>query len=137
MAPLREVAAGRCPRLLRRQSPEFGLLLEDLSVPQDGTVFKPAISWGELPELIRARLRPDGIGIFNLLRPTTGHWQPELNDIIGLFGTARIVELDDFENRILIVGPQLPPARELGRQLREALQRLRSRQAGRLRVRTP
>ena len=122
---------------LRRQPPEFGLLLEDLSVPQDGTVFKPAISWSELPELIRARLRPDGIGVFNLLRPTTGQWQPELNGILRLFGTARIVELDDFENRILIVGSQLPAARELGRQLRGALRRLHSRQAGRLRLRTP
>ena len=52
----------RVPRCYANQvdtaAERFALLLEDLSVPHDDDVFKPAISWEVLPELIRARLRP-------------------------------------------------------------------------------
>jgi hypothetical protein len=30
-------------------------------------VVKPAAAWNELPELIRRRLRPEGVAVFNLL----------------------------------------------------------------------
>ena len=43
------------------------MLMDDLSVPQGGDVFKPDISWNVLPVLIRQRLRPAGFGVFNLM----------------------------------------------------------------------
>lgn len=120
---------------LRQQPREFGLLMDDLSVPQDGDVFKPAISWNVLPKLMHQRLRPGGFGVFNLLPAPGGTWNSDLTRIVGLFGTARIINLDEFENRILIAGDALPTARELGSLLRQSLCRLRSRQAGRIQVR--
>jgi len=120
---------------LRQQAPEFGLLMDDLSISSDGDVIKPSITWNLLPELIRERLRPGGVAVFNLMLPPHGTWNPDLKRIAGGFGTARIIELDEFENRILIAGGDLPSARTLGVGLREALRRLRSRQAGRIRLR--
>lgn len=120
---------------LRQQPREFDLLMDDLSVPQDGDVFKPAISWNVLPKLIRSRLRTGGIGVFNLLPASGGTWKSDLKGIVDLFETARIIALDDFENHILITGDVLPSASELGQTLRAALRRLRSRQADRIQVR--
>ena len=121
---------------LREQPRTFGLLMDDLSVPQDGDVFKPAISWDVLPELMRSRLRPGGFGVFNLLPEPGDTWNSDLTRVVSLFKTARIIDLDDFENHILITGDTLLTARELGSQLRQSLKRLRSRQAGRIQVRT-
>lgn len=121
---------------LRQQSSDFDLLLDDLSVPQDGDVFKPAISWEVLPELISARLRSGGFAVFNLLPAPDRTWKADVKRIVAHFGAARLIYLDDFENRILVAGERLPSARELGAQLRQSLQQLRSRQAERIRVRT-
>lgn len=120
---------------LQQQPPDFDLLLDDLSVPQDGDVFKPAICWDVLPKLMRQRIRPGGFGVFNLLPPPGGTWKSDLEGIVKIFKVARIIALDDFENHILITGDTLPSARELGSRLRQALRRLRSRQAGRIQVR--
>jgi spermidine synthase len=121
---------------LHRQAPRFGLLVEDLSVPQDGDVIKPAITWERLPGLIRRRLRPGGVAVFNLMLPPGGTWRDALPRVAGEFRMARVVELDEFENRLLIGGAALPTARSLGKDLRQALRRLRSRQAAKLRART-
>lgn len=119
---------------LRAQPTDFGLLLDDLSIPDAGDVIKPAITWDVLPELVRSRLRPGGFGVFNLLMPPSGQLLPELKRIGGLFGRACVVNLTDFENRILIGGLELPESRVIGRSLRQALDRLDSRQAGRIRL---
>ncbi len=121
---------------LREQPRNFGLLMDDLSVPQNGDVFKPAVSWDVLPKLMRSRLRSGGFGVFNLLPAPSGTWNSDLTRIVNVFKTARIIDLNDFENHILITGETLPTARELGSQLRQSLQHLRSRQAGRIQVRT-
>ncbi len=120
---------------LHQQPRAFGLLMDDLSVPEGEDVFKPAISWKVLPKLMRQRLRPGGFGVFNLLPRPGGLRQTDLTGITDLFATARIINLEQFENRILIVGEALPTAGELGRSLRGALHRLRSRQARRIEVR--
>jgi hypothetical protein len=122
---------------LKQQPRNFDLLVDDLSVPQDGDVFKPDFCWDVLPKLISERIRPGGFGVFNLLPAVGGTWKSDLNGIAGLFKTARIIALDDFENNILITGDVLPTARELGSLLRQSLKHLRSRQAGRIQVRTP
>ena len=121
---------------LRAQPADFDLLIEDLSVPDGGDVFKPSITWDVLPPLIRDRLAPGGIAVFNLLPPPGGVWLRDVERIARTFGGARSVSFDDFTNRILIAGKSIPPVRELGAMLRTALRRLRSRQAGRIHLRT-
>lgn len=121
---------------LMQQSPDFGLLLDDLSVPSKGDVVKPAISWNELPALIRRRLRPGGVGIFNLLPPSKGSWNSPLMQIAGKFQAARIIHMEEFDNRILIVGDSLPSARTLSARMNSALLRLQSKQSRRMQVRT-
>jgi len=118
------------------QPKHFDLLVEDLSVPSDGDVFKPAITWEVLPELIRDRLVPGGIAVFNLMPPPSGIWIREVEWMAETFGAARLVSFDDFTNRILVVGKALPSARELGALLRSELRRIGSQQAGRIHVRT-
>lgn len=124
---------------LRQQPRDFALLLDDLSVPQDEDVFKPAISWDVVPELMSARLLPGGFGVFNLLPAAGGTWKSDLQRLLQHGGwapaQARLVYLDEFENRILITGSDLPGPRELGSRLRQALRRLGSRQAGLMQVR--
>jgi hypothetical protein len=119
---------------LRQQPTGFGLLIDDLSVPSEGDVVKPSISWKVLPSLIGQRLRPGGSAIFNLLPCPTGKWNPDLERIVGFFHTARIINLDEFENRILVTGDKLPSSREIGRRLRIILKTLRSRQTKRFQV---
>lgn len=121
---------------LREQPPDFGLLMDDLSVPRDGDVVKPAITWNILPALIRQKLRPGGIAVFNLLIPWGGTWNPALARMAGGFHTGQVISLDGFENRILIAGESLASARQLGALLRHALRRLGSRQVGQVHLRT-
>ena len=121
---------------LRQEPRDFGVLVDDLSVPANGDVIKPAITWDVLPELIRDRLVPGGVGVFNLLVPPSGAWLPALTRIASLFKTAHVIELDEFENRILIGGDQLPAARECGVQLRLTLRQVRSRHATRIQLRS-
>ena len=110
--------------------------MDDLSIPHNGDVVKPDLCWDTLPALMQQRLRPGGFAVFNLLPPPEGHWNPGLARIVARFGAARIIDLEEFQNRILVVGARLPSARQLGTSVRAALRSLRSRQAGRLRVRT-
>jgi len=45
-----------------------------------------------------------------------------------------VIDFEEFQNRILVVGHELPSARALGTQLRQALRTLRSKQAERIRI---
>lgn len=135
-----------CPKWVRRvrwkkadavkwltaQPADFAMLIEDLSVPSDGDVFKPDISWSVLPPLMRDRLKPDGFALFNLLPPPGGIWLKDLGKMARLFGAALTVSFDDFTNRILIAGRALPTARVLGAALRGELRRIGSKQAERI-----
>ncbi len=122
---------------LGRQRPNFGMLLDDLSIPADGDVFKPAVSWEVLPTLIRRRLRPDGIALFNLLLSRGDTWKQVESRMSEEFANLRFIGFDDFQNRLLVAGKTLPSARAMGVELRSTLRRLRSRQAGRIGVRSP
>ncbi|HAV61141.1 MAG TPA: hypothetical protein DCY13_02110 [Verrucomicrobiales bacterium] len=121
---------------LREQDRGFDVLIDDLSVPINGDVIKPEISWTILPELIRDRLAPDGVAVLNLLKPGHGRWSRELRRIGQVFGRAVVVHLDDFENRMLVAGKVLPETRALSQSVKSALLRLRSRQAGRFHLRS-
>lgn len=121
---------------LRSQPADFRLLIEDLSIPADGDVFKPDITWTVLPPLIRDRLAPRGIAVFNLLPPPGRIWLAEVHRIARLFGHAHLISFDDFTNRILIAGPAIPPIRQLGKMLRATLHSIHSEQADRLHLRS-
>lgn len=120
---------------LRGQPSGFRLLVEDLSVPSGGDVTKPLVSWEVMPGLMRSKLAPDGVAVFNLLRPQHATWARAMAGVTEGFAEARVLELEEYENRILVAGAELPTARDLGRQMREALARIRSRQATRVRAR--
>lgn len=119
---------------LQRQRTRFGLLLEDLSIPRDGDVTKPDICWNELPGLIRNRLEPGGVALFNLLVPRSGRWNPDLPRLASHFAEARVIHFDEYDNRILVTGEFLPSARDLSARLASRLEMLRSRQFRRIHV---
>jgi len=121
---------------LARRRRRFDAILEDLSVPGIDGGTKPPVSLDGLPELIPRRLAPGGIAVVNLL-PVTGMGWGEIVDAAGAHYPARLlVEFELWENRVLLGGETLPPARETGRRIRNRLQALGSREAHRLRVRT-
>jgi len=123
-------------RWLGKQNRRFNLILDDLSVPAGADVVKPEVCWRELPQMIRARLNPRGVAVFNLLSPPGGTWRQALASLRNQYRDALVIDFDEYENRILIAGNELLSARTLGRELKESLRRLRSRQAERVRVRT-
>jgi len=123
-------------RLRSQPNDYFSVIVEDLSISSHGDVHKPDVSWTALPRLIRDKLKPDGIAVFNLLRPYMVTWNDAMNNILPHFKAAQIIHLDDFENRILIAAQHLPPSTRVGRALRSGLRQIQSRQTGRLGVRT-
>ncbi len=123
---------------LRGQRRRWAMIVDDLSLPRDGDVTKPAICWrdGGLPEAIRARLQADGWAVFNLLPPVPARaWGADVRRLGALFSETRTIALDEYENQILIGGRSLPSAGELARGLRACLDRIGSRQARRFTVR--
>ena len=121
---------------LTRQKRPFDLILEDLSADVDGEVTKPPVSLDELPQLMAERLSPGGIVITNVLPVPGQPWKPLLPMLAAPHPCAHVIELDEWENRVLIAGAQLPSAREVGRQLRMHLDGLGSIEADALTVRT-
>jgi hypothetical protein len=149
---------------LRSKRQSYDAVVEDLSIPRDADVFKPAATWSELPPLIYRRLRPGGVAIFNLLRPTVGlseqdapsctglvdarvplgknpirsglaSWTAGVRQVVREGWQSRVVHFWDYENRLVIVGRSLPTPRQLARLLRGQLKGIRSRLTGRIAVR--
>jgi hypothetical protein len=75
------------------------------------------------------------MAVFNLLPPLEGSFAAAMTRVAAEFPVARVVMLEEYENRLLLAGRELPSARELARQLDQQLRRLGSRQAGRVSVR--
>jgi hypothetical protein len=121
---------------LRAQERTFSILIEDLSVPRAGDVFKPRVSWEVLPELMSQRLVPGGVAILNQIPDEDGSWPQTWPGLSREMGPVFTLGLDDFENRIVVAGGNIGTARSLAARLRAALRRMGSRQAGRLQVRT-
>lgn len=121
---------------LRQRRSGFGMLVDDLSVATANDVVKPSLSWQCLPELFRRRLHPCGVGLFNLLPDPGLSWSLMRRLIRSHFQEAREIRFDEFENRLLVTGRELPSARDLAARLGKTLRRLGSRQAGRLWVGT-
>ena len=121
---------------LRAQPRGFSMIVDDLSVSAGGDVIKPALCWESLPKLIRSRLAPNGVAVFNLLPRSDNIWPPELKALAGNFAAHVNIEFEGFENRVLVAGDAIPDARIVGARLRGALRALGSRQAERIRVRS-
>ncbi len=121
---------------LRGTRRRFDVVVEDLSVPLDADIEKPASTWGLLPTLIAERLQPGGLAVFNLLRPPRVGWEAGLRQVASPFQAAVMLTLNDFQNRILIAGGHPLAARTVGSSIRHALRRIGSEQAERLAVRS-
>ena len=120
------VHRGDAWRWLRGQAGRFDMLIDDLSVLDECEVVKPPAVWETLPELMHAALRPGGVALFNLLEPQGLSWAAGLRRICRPFASARVVVLDEFENRLVVAADRLPTARALSRRLRRALHQLHS-----------
>jgi hypothetical protein len=104
-------------------------------VPEGTGVTKPAISLDRLPELIRGRLAVNGVALVNTLPMRGMTWKEQCERLAGSHAQARIVQFDEYENRVLILGRRLPAAHPLSRKLRGPLWGIGSRLADRLSVR--
>ena len=123
-------------RWLRHRREEYPVLVDDLSVSMAGDVYKPDVSWDEIPALMSRRLGARGVGIFNCLPGPDGRIPSVFAERVLLLGSVRVILLDDFENKVVLAGPGTPSAHWIGRQLRAALRRIGSLQSGRVRVRS-
>ena len=121
-------------RWLRRQRRKFDALVEDLSVPVDGDVVKPAVSWTGLPRIMEKKLRSSGVSVMNLL-PTPGvTWGKMIEACRWGDRPGVVVEFGQYFNRVLIQGAAVGNPRDAGALLREALRGIESRIAGRIAV---
>ena len=119
---------------MRRQRGRFDGIVEDLSVPQDGEVVKPEVSWSGLPPVIRRSVKTRGVVVSNLL-PTPGMRWGELIAACRV-GSGVVVGFTNFYNRVLIQGEGVGSAREAGERIRGALRTLGSDLAGEIFVRS-
>jgi hypothetical protein len=106
---------------LRGQRRKFDAIVEDLSVPTDGDVVKPEVSWQVLPGVMRRKVKAGGLTVMNLL-PTPGVTWDEMmiacrrDDVPGC-----VVAFGEYYNRVLIQGKMVEETRVTGGKLRKAL----------------
>lgn len=119
---------------MRRQRGRFDVIVEDLSIPQGGDVVKPAVSWRDLPVVIKRSVKAGGVVVWNLL-PTPGVGKAEMIAACRV-GPGVMVEFDYFDNRVLVQGRDVDSARIAGRRIRRALRELGSEVAEAISVRS-
>ncbi len=123
-------------RWLRRQKKRYDFILEDLSCDGDDGVTKPRVSLDVLPRLMRTRLRPGGVALFNLLPVAGRSWRDLIAQVSAPFAHARVVVLDDWENRLVLAGRQLQSSAWISRRIKHALRIIGSSEADGVCVRT-
>jgi len=130
-----EFAQGDAVRWLRGQRRKYDAIVEDLSVPTDGDVVKPEVSWQVLPAVMRRKLKARGLSVMNLL-PTPGVRWDEMMDACLRDDVPRcVVEFGEYYNRVLIQGQTVEEARVIGAKLRKSLRGIGSRIAEHISVR--
>jgi len=121
---------------LRKSTRRHACIVEDLSVQlANRDVQKPDVSFELMPSLIAKRLSKRGVAIFNLLPSDSRTWRELERGVMAPFEVARVVQLDDFENRVLLAGAALPDPWTIHQQLNAVLSLLGSKMAGTLHVR--
>ena len=121
---------------LKRIRRRFDLILDDLSVLHtDYGVVKPKVSLTILPTLVANRLSESGIGVFNAVPSPDRSLLKLLSGFASPFRKTLVLSLDDYENRLVIAGRDLPGARCLSQELRLQLRTLGSKQATRFSIR--
>jgi len=120
---------------LARETAPFDLIVEDLSVPRPEGTYKPPVSFDGLPALVKAHLAPGGVAVTNVLPQPDMTWDAQLLPVARPYRRAAVIELDEYENRVVIGGAGLPDTEELARRVRGALDRIGSVQARRIRFR--
>lgn len=113
---------------LCQQAP-FDLIVEDLSVEGEEGETKPELSWQALPGILAAKVAPGGVVVTNLLPVRGVSWNSLQSELAAPFAEARLLELTEYENRVLVCGECLPEARKMTRDLRRAMEGIRSKQA--------
>ena len=121
---------------LRRRRGRFDVIVEDLSVPGPAGTIKPYCSFDELPRLVRDRLRPGGVAITNVLPLPGTSWESLLTRVAFPHDRSVVVSLDEYENRFVLAGAELPSAAEVSRRVRARLRAIKSYQAGLISFRT-
>ena len=107
---------------LQAQRKPFDVLLEDLSVPRDDDVFKPDVSIDTLPHLIRRKLKPGGIAVFNLLPAENRTWSEMIRKVSEPFRCGVKITFESFYNQILVLsGRPFSSTREVSRRIRGSL----------------
>ncbi len=129
------LARADASRWLARRRGRYDLILEDLFLEGPQGMVKPEVSFGALPSLIRSRLAPRGVAVINTLPVAETPWRKVLAPLAAPFREAYVVQMDDYENRLLVAGRGLGGARAVSERVRTALRRIRSQQAGRISVR--
>lgn len=120
---------------LQRQRRKFDAIVEDLSVPTDGDVVKPEVSWRGLPGVMRRKVKARGLTVMNLL-PTPGvKWGTMMEACRREDVRGCVVEFREYYNRVLIQGAAVEAARVTGAKLRNALRGIGSKIAERMAVR--
>lgn len=119
---------------LQRRRSKFDLILEDLSAEVDGELTKPPVSLDVLPQRMADALVPTGLAVTNVLPVPGMAWRALLPQLAAPFPDARVIILDEWENRILVAGRALAGARRMGDELRRHLAAIGSAEASGLRV---
>jgi spermidine synthase len=121
---------------IARDGAAFDVIVEDLSVTgPEGTV-KPAVSFDALPALVQGRLKPEGVAVTNVLPQPGSPWDELIAPVARPHARAAVIDLDEYENRIVIGGSALAEAAEVSRRVRAALDAIGSVQARKIAVRT-
>lgn len=128
------VAEEDAVRWLKRHRGPFDQILEDLSARVDGEITKPRVCLDVLPRLMAARIGPRGLAFTNVLPVPGIPFTRLLADLAAPFERAAFLELEEWENRVLLAGPGLPAPREIGRTLRRHLDAIGSSEADGLSV---
>ena len=121
---------------LRKQRRAFDVIVEDLSAPSPQGITKPAVALDVLPALMKKHLRPNGLVVMNVLPVPGMPWTRLLPHLAAPFGRARVIVLEEWENRVLLLGETLESARTISLLLRRSLAAIGSSEAGAFSVHT-
>jgi spermidine synthase len=109
-----EVVEADAREYLARARRRFDLVVEDIFVGRGRAVYKP--SWLSSPglELARQRLAPRGLLVCNTIDESS----TMLRVLRRLFPATVGIEVEDYDNRVLVAGPKKLEARALRRAVR-------------------